>query len=330
MNILPGLIERFFNKRLIQQRDVSQHTVASYRDAFRLLLGFAYQAIRKAPSHLTLGDLTPALIVAFLDDLERERGISAATRNLRLTAIKAFFNFVAFEEPAFASQAQQIGAIPSKIARKRELQFLDRAEIEAVLAAPDRTTWIGRRDHLLMLLAAQTGLRLSELIGLERDVVSLGVGAHVRCLGKGRKGRSTPLTRVTRDALARWLEEPSMSRETRLFPNIHGGPLSPDAVQRLLSKHVAVASRGCPSLIAKRVSPHVLRHSAAMALLSSGVDSAVISLWLGHESSSSTQAYLHAHLGMKEAALAKVRPLGDHTPGRFKPDDRLLRFLNSL
>lgn len=221
-------------------------------------------------------------------------------------------------------------AIPNKIARKREIQFLDRGEIEAILAAPDQSTWIGRRDHLLMLLAAQTGLRLSELIGLERDAVSLGAGAHVRCFGKGRKARATPLTRITRDALGRWLEEPPLHQATHLFPNVHGGPLSPDAVQRLLSKHVAKASQVCRSLIPKRVSPHVLRHSAAMALLSSGVDSAVISLWLGHEASTSTQVYLHAHLRMKEAALAKVNPLGEHKHGRFRPDDRLLSFLNNL
>lgn len=330
MNLLPSLIEGFFNKRLIQQRDVSQHTVASYRDTFRLLLSYAHRSAHKAPSNLTLGDLTPAFIVAFVDSLERERGISAATRNLRLTAVKAFFHFVAFEEPAFAGLTQQILAIPSKIARKREIQFLDRAEIDAILAAPDRSRWIGRRDHLLLLLAAQTGLRLSELIGLEREAVSLGVGAHVRCLGKGRKARSTPLTRITRDALSRWIEEPPLNGTPKLFPNMHGGPLSPDAVQRLLSKHVAAASQLCPSLTSKRVSPHVLRHSAAMALLSSGVDSSVISLWLGHESSYSTQVYLHAHLGMKEAALAKIHPLGEHKRGRFRPDDRLLSFLNNL
>lgn len=330
MNILPSLIERFFTQRLIQQRDVSPHTVASYRDTFRLLLRFAQRELRKAPSSLTLADLNAPFVIAFLDDLERERAISSATRNLRLTAIRAFFHFVAFDEPAHAGQAQQIMAIPGKITAKREVHFLDRSEIEAILAAPDRATWIGRRDHMLLLLAVQTGLRLSELTGLGRDAISLDAGAHVRCVGKGRKARSTPLTRITRDALRLWLREPPRREAAALFPTIHGGSLSPDAVQLLLAKHVAAAAEKSPSLRSKRVSPHVLRHSAAMALLGSGVDSAVISLWLGHESPASTQAYLHAHLALKEAALAKVQPVGEDKAGRFKPDDRLLTFLNGL
>jgi integrase/recombinase XerD len=327
MNILPSLIERFFTLRLIQQRDVSPHTVASYRDTFRLLLRFAQRELRKTPSNLTLADLNPPFVIAFLDDLERERSISATTRNLRLTAVRAFFHFVAFDEPAYAGQTQQIMAIPGKITAKREVHFLDRTEIEAILVAPDRATWIGRRDHMLLLLAVQTGLRLPELTGLERDAVSLGAGAHVRCVGKGRKTRSTPLTRTTQDALRLWLGEPTRHRATMLFPTVHGGQMSPDAVQLLLSKHVATAAKKCPSLRSKRVSPHVLRHSAAMALLGSGVDSAVISLWLGHESTASTQAYLHAHLALKEAALAKMQPIGSSQMARFKPDDRLLSFL---
>jgi len=330
MNILPSLIERFFTHRLIQQRDVSPHTVASYRDTFRLLLRFAHRELRKTPSSLTLLDLNASFVIAFLDNLERERAISPTTRKLRLTAVRAFFHFVAFDEPAYAGQAQQIMAIPGKITAKREVHFLDLTEIEAILAAPDRTTWIGRRDHMLLLLAAQTGLRLSELTGLDRDAVSLDAGAHVRCVGKGRKARSTPLTRITRDALRLWIRESPRHQATMLFPTVHGGRLSPDAVQLLLSKHVTTAGKTCRSLRSKRVSPHVLRHSAAMALLGSGVGSAVISLWLGHESTASTQAYLHAHLALKEAALSKVQLVGEHGPGRFRPDDRLLSFLNNL
>ena len=328
--ILPALIERFFTQRLIQQRCVSPHTVASYRDTFRLLLKFAHCRLRKRPSDLELADLDAPFVVAFLDHLETQRAIGANTRNLRLTAIRAFFHFVAFEEPAYSAQIQRILAIQGKLLAKREVHFLDRIEIEATLAAPDRSTWIGRRDHTLLLVAGQTGLRLSELTGLERDSVSVDAGAHVRCFGKGRKERCTPLTKHARDALRLWLKEPNRRGSTALFPNIHGGRMSPDTVQLLLAKHVATAAERCRSLCSKRVSPHVLRHSAAMELLQAGVDCSVISLWLGHESITSTQAYLHAHIALKEAALARVQPFEQGKAARYQPDDRLLAFLNAL
>ena len=329
--VLPALIERFFTRHLIHRRDVSPHTIASYRDTFRLLLRFAQAKLGKPPSSLNLADLDALFIIAFLDDLETRRSIGANTRNLRLTAIRTFFRFVAFEEPAYSGQIQRILAIPGKLGAKREVHFLTRPEIEAILAAPDRTTWIGRRDHTLLLLAVQTGLRLSELVGLDRDAVSLEAGAHVRCFGKGRKERCTPLARHARDALRLWLKEPICHRATALFPNVHGGRMSADAVQMLLAKHVEAAGARCHSLRSKRVSPHVLRHSAAMELLQAGVDCSVISLWLGHESTRSTQAYLHAHLALKEAALAKVEPLGRQpAAARFRPSDQLLAFLNAL
>ena len=210
------------------------------------------------------------------------------------------------------------------------MHFLTRPEIEAVLAAPDRTTWLGRRDHTLLLVAAQTGLRLSELTGLDRDAVHLGSGAHVRCVGKGRKERTTPLTTLARRALQAWLKEPVRKGATALFPNMHGGRLSADSVQSLLAKHVRVARESCPSLKAKRVSPHVLRHTAAMELLQAGVDCSVIALWLGHESIETTQTYLHAHLALKEAALAKLKPYERGKRTRFQPNDRLLAFLEAL
>jgi integrase/recombinase XerD len=210
------------------------------------------------------------------------------------------------------------------------VHFLIRPEIEAILAAPDRTTWLGRRDHTLLLLAAQTGLRLSELIGLDRDAIHLGHGAHVRCVGKGRKERCTPLTTHTRVALQSWLKEPARRGAKALFPNLHGGWLSADSVQSLLAKHVRVACERCPSLTSKRVSPHVLRHSAAMELLQAGVDCSVIALWLGHESIETTQTYLHAHLALKEVALAKLKPYERGKPTRFRANDRLLAFLDAL
>jgi integrase/recombinase XerD len=328
-NVAP-LVERFFTERLVRQQDVSVHTIASYRDTFKLLLKFAMAKLGKAPSALTLDELDAPFIGAFLTDLETVRGTSVTTRNLRLTAVRSFFRFVSFEEPAHSALIQRVLAIPSKRHDKREVNFLTRSEIEAVLAAPDRTTWLGRRDHTLLLLATQTGLRLSELIGLSREAIHLGTGAHVRCVGKGRKERCTPLTRYARIALQAWLNEPARHDASVLFPNLHGGRLSPDSVQSLLAKHVCVASKTCPSLATKRVSPHVLRHSAAMELLQAGVDSSVIALWLGHESIETTQTYLHAHLGLKEAALAKLEPYKQHKRLRFSPDDHVLAFLDAL
>ena len=327
---VASLVERFFTERLVRQQDVSVHTIASYRDTFRLLLKFAMAKLRKAPSALTLDELDAPFIGAFLTDLEMERGTSVTTRNLRLTAVRSFFRFVSFEEPAHSALIQRVLAIPSKRHDKRQVNFLTRSEIEAVLAAPDRTTWLGRRDHTLLLLATQTGLRLSELIGLSREAIHLGTGAHVRCVGKGRKERCTALTRYARIALQAWLYEPARRDAKVLFPSLHGGQLSPDSVQSLLAKHVGVASKTCSSLATKRVSPHVLRHSAAMELLQAGVDSSVIALWLGHESIETTQTYLHAHLGLKEAALAKLEPYKQHKRLRFRPDDHVLAFLEAL
>jgi site-specific recombinase XerD len=324
------LIERYFTERLMRQRNVSANTLASYRDTFRLLFTFAQARLRKLPSALTLDDLDAPFIGAFLTDLETKRGASAKTRNLRLTAIRSFFRFVSFEEPAHSALIQRVLAIPSKRHDKRQVHFLTRPEIEAILAAPDQTTWLGRRDHTLLLVAAQTGLRLSELNGLDRDAVHLGAGPHVRCVGKGRKERCTPLTTLARRALLSWLKEPVRKEATALFPNVHGGRLSADSVQSLLAKHVRVAGATCPSLASKRVSPHVLRHSTAMELLQAGVDCSVIALWLGHESIATTQTYLHAHLALKEAALAKLKPYERKKRTRFRPSDRLLAFLEAL
>lgn len=255
---------------------------------------------------------------------------SPATYNLRLTAIRCFFRFLAFEEPAYSGQIQRVLAIPGKIGSKREVQFLTRSEIEAILSTLDRRTWVGRRDHVLILTAVQTGMRLSELVGLDRVAITIGTGAHIRCFGKGRKERATPITRMLNATLKAWLDEPPVGNGNALFPTVHGGRMSPDAVQYLLAKYVLAAAKDCPSLRSKRISPHVLRHSAAMELLDAGVDSTVISLWLGHESTRSTQPYLHAHLAIKEAALAKIDPFNKQSSGRFRAGDELLAFLDKL
>lgn len=327
---LPALVERFFTERLMRQRRVSPHTIASYRDTFRLLLGFVQAQRRTRPFSLDLCDIDAPIISAFLDDLERGRSASVRTRNLRLTAIRSFFRFAAVEEPAYSAHIQRVLAIPTKRGDKGLVHFLTRSEIEALLAAPSKTTWIGRRDHALLLLGVQTGLRLSELINLDREAVVLGRGAHVRCLGKGRKERCTPLTKHAVATLQAWLKEPPRKNACALFPSVNGGRLSADAVQYLLAKYVTIARLQCTSLKHKRVSPHVLRHSAAMELLQAGVDCSVIALWLGHESVETTQVYLHAHMALKEAALSKLRPINGRAPGRYTPGDQLLEFLSAL
>ena len=326
---LPAILQRFFTERLMTQRHVSAHTMASYRDTFRLLLSFAQGLRNKRPSDLDLADLDAALIGAFLTSIEEQRQCTARTRNARLTAIRSFFHYAAFQEPALSAHIQRILSIPYKRQARPMVEFLSRIEIEALLAIPDRSTWVGRRDHALLVLAVQTGLRLSELTSLSRSAVAFGPGAHVRCQGKGRKERCTPLTRVTVTLLKAWLKESAAPGTEVLFPNRYGARLSADSVQYLVKKYVRAATVHCPSLKGKRVSPHVLRHSAAMELLAADVDSSVIALWLGHESVNTTQIYLHAHLALKEAALAKTTPL-EVKPGRYRPADRLLQFLNAL
>jgi integrase/recombinase XerD len=327
---LPALIERFFTQRLTHQRNASPHTIASYRDTFRLLFMFAQKALHKPPSNLDLSDFEAPFIIAFLEDLEANWRASINTRNLRLSAVRTFFSFVAFEEPAYSAQIQRVLAIPGKLSAKREVHFLSRTEIEAIIAASDTTAWLGRRDYTLLLLAIQTGLRLSELTSLDRDSVTLNAGAHVFCTGKSRKERSTPLTSHARRTLKAWLNEPVRCGATALFPTIRGGRLSPDAVQFLLAKYVKSARQQCPFLRLKQITPHVLRHTAAMELLQAGVDISVIALWLGHESIQTTHTYLHSHIALKIAALAKLKPLESRAKARFEPQDKLLAFLNAL
>ena len=324
-----ALLERFFTQRLMAQRQVSPNTIASYRDTFHLLLEFAHKRLGKPPSALALSDLDATLISAFLDDIEQSRGVTVRTRNLRLTAIRSFFRYAAYQEPANSGQIQQVLAIPSKRYDRKLVGFLTRVEIEALLAAPNLQTWDGRRNRAFLMMAIQTGLRLSEMTGLRRRDIELGRGPHVRCLGKGRKERCTPFTPQTVNVLKEWLKEPVRGDCDLLFPSIHGGHMSADAVQYLVAKHITEARLQCPTLNGKRVTPHVMRHTAAMELLQSGVEPTVIALWLGHESIKTTQIYLDANLALKEAALAKMMPI-DAIPGRFRPADQLLQFLKNL
>lgn len=324
-----GLLQGFFTQRLMRQRQASPHTIASYRDAFRLLLRFVQGQLRKAPSALLLEDVDAPLILAFLDELESTRGITTRTRNLRLTAIHSFFRYVAFEAPTHAAQVQRVLAIPTKRFTRTLVPFLNRREVDALLAAPDQRVWSGRRDHALMLLAVQTGLRLSELTGLRPEDVQFGPGAHVRVIGKGRKERCTPLSKNTRVVLGAWMREPPRAPDQPLFPNARGGRLSAHGVHYLLSKHVEAAAKICPSIRTKRVSPHVLRHTTAMDLLQEGVEQRALALWLGHESVETTQMYLDANLELKQEILDKTTP-PTGKPGRYRPDDKLLAFLKGL
>ncbi len=326
---LAPLLERFFTQRLMQQRQVSPHTISSYRDTFRQFLKFTQQRLHKSPSALMFEEIDAPLIVAFLDHLEKDQGLSVRSRNLRLTAIHSFFRYAAFELPTHSAQIQRVLAIPSKRFTRTLVRFLTRQEVDAMLAAPDRRTWFGRRDHAFILTAVQTGLRLSEITGAQRDDLVLGTGAHVRVIGKGRKERCTPLAKSTAAVLNAWLREPQRGGQRLLFPNAKGDRLSVHGVHYLLSKHSASAARMCPSLKGKRVTVHLLRHTMAMELLQAGVDRAVIALWLGHESVETTQIYLEATLAMKEQALAKASP-PHGTPGRYLAGDQLLSFLDNL
>jgi site-specific recombinase XerD len=323
-----ALLEHFFTQRLMQQRQASPHTISSYRDTFRQFLKFVQQRLRKPPARLNLEEIDAPLIVAFLDGVEKH-GLSVRSRNLRLTALHSFFRYAAFEVPDHSAQIQRVLAIPSKRFTRTLVQFLTRAEVDALLAAPDQRTWSGRRDHAFLLVAVQTGLRLSEMTGLTREDVILGTGAHVRVIGKGRKERCTPLARSTRAVVKTWLREPQRGQGNLLFPSAMGKRLTVHGVQYLLNKHRVAASKRCLSLRHKRVTVHRLRHTAAMDLLQQGVDRSVIALWLGHESVETTQMYLEATLAMKEQALAKTAPHKGKV-ARYRPGDQLLAFLNNL
>lgn len=329
MTALAPVLEGFFTDRLARQRNASPHTVASYRDTLRLLIGFARTRTGKAPSRLDLADLDAPLIGAFLDHLEHQRHNSVRTRNARLAAIHSLYAYAELRHPEHAALIARVRAIPAKRHDQAIVDFLTPTEVDALLGVPEPTTWYGQRDHALLQLAVQTGLRVSELTTLRRADVSLGVGAHVRCHGKGRKERITPLTKQSINTLHAWLTHQPGQPNTPLFPTSRGGQLTRDAVGKLVAKHVATATAHCPSLSHKQISPHTLRHTAAMQLLHAGVDTTVIALWLGHEQVQTTTIYLHADLTIKERALARLA--SPTTPqGRYRPPDSLLAFLDAL
>jgi integrase/recombinase XerD len=331
MTALAPILQTFFTQRLAAQQNASPHTVAAYRDTFRLLLTFTQEHAGISPTRLSLEDLDAPLISAYLDHLESRRGVSVKTRNSRLAALHSLFRFAALRHPEHAALIQRVLAIPTKRAPRSLVSYLTEQEIDALLAAPDLSARTGRRDRALLLVAVQTGLRVSELTGLRRTDVVLGTGAHLNCTGKGRKQRATPLTAQTAKVLRAWMNECPGQPNDPLFPGPRGGPLSRDAISRIVARHATSAARTCPSITAKKPTPHVLRHSCAVQLLQAGVDIAVIALWLGHESIRTTDIYQHADLSIKERALARTAPARPQTPrGRYRPPDDLLAFLEAL
>jgi integrase/recombinase XerD len=329
MSTLAPTLQSFFTDRLARQRQASPQTVASYRDALKLLLAFAEQRTGKAPSRLDIADLDAPLIGAFLDHLEADRGNGVRTRNARLAAIHSLFRHAALRHPEDAAVIQRVLAIPPKRFDRTLVTYLTEPEIDALLAAPDRTTWTGRRDHAMLMVGVQTGLRASELTGLTIGDLHLGTGAHVSCLGKGRKHRITPLTLGTSSVLKVWLAERGGSPADPLFPTRRGTPMSRDALERRMARHSATAEDSCPTLQGKKITAHVMRHTCAMRLLASNIDIAVIALWLGHENVATTSVYVHADLALKERALARTKPT-DARPGRYTPPDSVVAFLEGL
>jgi integrase/recombinase XerD len=329
MSALAPSLQSYFIDRLIGQRQASPNTINAYRLTFRLLLSFAQQHTGKAPSQLDIGDLDAPLIAAFLEHLQAERGNQAATRNHRLAAIHSLFAYLALQHPEHLASIQRVLAIPHKRTERNLLTYLTEHEVDALLAACDQTTWTGRRDHAMFALTIQTGLRISELISLTCQDITLSTGANVRTLGKGRKERRTPLTPATRTVLQAWITERAGSPNDPLFPTITGKHLSRDAIERRLTRHLAIARGECPSIKSKHVTMHTLRHTAAMRLLLAGNDITVIALWLGHEQITTTNIYLHADMNHKQEAIDRTKPLAA-TPGRYQPPDVLIAFLEAL
>ncbi|MCA1697517.1 MAG: site-specific integrase [Actinobacteria bacterium] len=329
MTPLAPALQAFFSERLITQRNSSPQTIAAYRDTFRLLLCFAQKQTSKQPFQLDIDDLDAPLIGAFLNHLEQDRGNSPRTRNARLGAIHSFYRYTALSHPEHAHTIARVMAIPTKRHERNTVSYLDLDESKALLAAPERTTWLGRRDHALLVLMIQTGVRVSELVGLRLCDVHLGTGQHIRVTGKGRKKRATTLTRETVAILRQWITERGGEPDDPLFPTRQGQPLSRHTIGAVVSKHAATAAASCPSLKTKRVTPHTLRHTNAMLLRAKNVDIATIALWLGHESTQTTHIYEHADPALKEKAIARTAPLGAK-PGRYRPADTLLAFLEGL
>jgi integrase/recombinase XerD len=329
MSALAPAMQAYFTDRLVAQRGASPNTIAAYRLTFRLLLQFAAKRTGTRPSELDIAQLDAPLIAAFLNHLEKGRGNSVRTRNNRLAAIHSLFAYMALHHPEHAASIQRVLAIPHKRTERNLVTYLTNSEVDALLDACDQTTWTGRRDHAIFVLTIQTGLRISELAALTCADITLSTGANIHCVGKGRKERRTPLVPASRNVLKAWLKERGGAPTDPLFPTTTDNHLSRDAIERRLARHLTIAAESCPSLKAKRVTMHTLRHTAAMRLLMAGNDVTVIALWLGHEQISTTNVYLHADMTQKQRAIDRTKPI-DAKPGRYQPPDTLLKFLEDL
>jgi site-specific recombinase XerD len=329
VTLLAPTLQAFFTTRLTSQFGASPHTVAAYRDTWRLLLRFAADTSGTPPQDLDLSALTAEVISGFLTHLQTVRGNAVSTRNARLAAVHSFFTYAAYRHPEHAATISQIMAIPSKRHHRSDVTYLTPPEVTALLAAPDQTTPAGRRDHALLQLAVTAGLRVSELTGLKLSDLHLGPAAHVVCRGKGRKSRITPLDRQTVAVLRGFTAAPPTATDV-LFPTRTGTRMSRDALAKRLTQHAATASATCPTLAGRKITPHILRHTAAMRLQAAGIDITVIALWLGHESIETTQIYLHADMQARQTAMDRTTPTGA-SPGRYRPtDDQLMTFLQRL
>jgi integrase/recombinase XerD len=329
MSALAPAMQAYFTDRLGTQRGASQNTIAAYCQTFRLLLGFAAKRAGTKPSQLDIAQLDAPLIAAFLNHLEKARGNSVRTRNHRLAAIHSLFAYLALHHPEHAASIQRVLAIPHKKTERNLVTYLTEPEVDALLAACDQTSWTGRRDHAVFVLTIQAGLRISELASLTCADITLGTGANIHTIGKGRKERRTPLVPTTRSVLKAWLKERGGAADDPLFPTTTGTRLSRDAIERRLARHLTIAAENCPSIKSKHVTMHTLRHTAAMRLLLAGNDVTVIALWLGHEQISTTNIYLHADMTHKQQAIDRAKPL-NAKPGRYRPPDTLLKFLEDL
>jgi site-specific recombinase XerD len=328
-NLVGLWLQKFFVEYLRSQKSVSPETVCSYRDTWRLLLQYINEKHGIAPAELCLNDLTASIVLAFLDHLEEVRKNSVKSRNVRLSAIRAFFRLVSLNSPENLHLASSVIAIPTKKTAKRLVHFLSRDEIDALLAAPDQSLFSGRRDHALLLTLYNTGARASEIISLKQTQISFGTCSFLSLNGKGRKERTIPLWARSAITLRTWIEETTHLQTDLVFPSAAGHKLTRNGLDYILQRAVQRASSHCPSLSNKAVTPHVLRHSTATHLLQSGVDISTIALWLGHESIETTHIYLESDLKAKEQALSKLAPAGTEIT-RFKATDEVLAFLSSL
>lgn len=330
MTALAPTLQSWFTDHLIGQRGTSPNTVTAYRDCMRLLVCYAHNRHGVQPAKLDLAHLDDRTVAGFLDMLERERHVSVATRNARLAAIHSLFRYASFRHPEHSELIARVLAIPAKSTSKVSVTYLDDAEVEAILAAPNRQTWSGARDHAWLLLMITTGIRVGELVRLRRLDVATKRPAHIVVMGKGRKERIVPLDKSTASIVVQWAQrDPATSDAPQFRARGRNGPMSTDAVAQRVALHATTASTRAPSLKVKTVTPHALRHTCAMRMLASGLDITTIALWLGHSSPAATRHYLHADLGLKQRALERTAP--PHTKkGRYAPPDNLLAFLEAL